>query len=51
MYTTYKEGDIHTHSNDEKFKSIHKDPVFKNRYIIFIYLNINNLHLKPSFKT
>ena len=49
-YTTYKEGDSQTLSNYEIFKSIVKDAVKYNRNKIHIYLNINNLHFKPSLK-
>ena len=36
--------------NDAFFKSILKDAVKDNRYIICIHLNKNNLNFKPSFK-
>ena len=50
MYTIYKEGDSQTLRNDENFKYIHRDSFKYNRYIICIYLNIPNLHFKPSLK-
>ena len=50
MYTTYKEGDNNTLSNYDDFKSILKAAVKDNRYKFFIYLNINSLHFKTSFK-
>ena len=50
MYTTDKGGDCQTLRKDENFKSNLKDSVKDNRDRINIYLNINNLHLKPSFK-
>ena len=50
MYSTYKEGDIHTLRNDENLKSALNNAVKGNRDITCIYLNINNLHFKTSFK-
>ena len=50
MYTTDKGDVIQTFRNDAIFKYILKDGVKDNRDIIQIYLNINNLHLKYSFK-
>ena len=50
MYTTYKEGDSWTLRNNENFKSIIKDAAKDNIYRIHIYLNINNINFKPSFK-
>ena len=50
VYKTENEGDIHTLRNDCNFKYIQKYAVKYNRYIICIYLNINNIHLKLSFK-
>ena len=50
MYTTYNEVDSQNLSNDEDFNSILKDLVKYNIDIICIYLNINNIHFKPSFK-
>ena len=50
MYTLDKEGDSQTLKNDENFKSMLKDSVKYNIYRINMYLNINNLHFKPSSK-
>ena len=52
MYTTDKEGDSQTLRNDGNFKSILKlkDAFKDNIDRIHIYLNINNLNFKPSFK-
>ena len=50
MYTTYKEGYSQTLRNDEKSKYILKSSIKYNIYRIYIYLNINNLYFKPSFK-
>ena len=50
MYTTDKKGDSQTLSNYENFISIFNYEVKYNRDRIRIYLNINNIHFKPSFK-
>ena len=50
MHTTDKEGDIYTLRNYENFKYILNNSVNDNKDRICIYLNINNLHFKPSFK-
>ena len=50
IYTIDKEVDIQTLSNDENFKSILKYAVKENIDRIQIYLSINNLHFKSSFK-
>ena len=49
-YTMEKDSDSQTLKNDENFKSMLKDSVKYNIYRINIYLNINNLHFKTSFK-
>ena len=51
MYTKDKEGAIQTLSNDENFKPILKYSAKDYIDRINIYLNINNLHFKPSSKT
>ena len=50
MYKTYKGFDSQTLRNDENFKLIIKDAVKDNIDRICIYLNINILHFKTSFK-
>ena len=50
LYTTDKEVDSQTLSNDEIFKSVLNDAVKDNRDRNRIYLNINNLHFRLSFK-
>ena len=50
MYTTYKYGDNQTLRNDDNFKSDLKAAIKDNRYIIWIKLNIKNIHFKPLFK-
>ena len=50
MYITYKEDENQNLSNDENFKSIRKDSFKDNIYRIHMYLNINNLQFKHSFK-
>ena len=50
MYTMEKEGDSKTINNDKNLKSIIKDSVKDNRDRLRIYLNIINMHFKPSFR-
>ena len=50
MYTTDKVGFICTIRNDQNFKSTLQNSVKNNRYIICIYLKINNLYFTPSLK-
>ena len=50
MYTTDNQCNSQTLRNDDNFKSTPKDAVKDNRYRIHIYLNINNMHFKTSFK-
>ena len=50
MYTTENKYDSQTLRNYENFIPILNDAVKDNVYRIHIYININNLHFKPSFK-
>ena len=49
MYKIEKEGDSQTLRNYENFEFIINYSFKDNRDFICIYLNINNLHFKPSF--
>ena len=50
VYKMDKEGDSQTLRNEVIFKSTPKAAVKDNRYRIFVYLNINNLHFKHPLK-
>ena len=50
MDTTEKEDDIQTLMNDDSLKSTLNNAVKDYRDRFSIYLNINNLHFKTSFK-
>ena len=50
MDTTEKEGDSQTLRNDDTLKSTLNNAVKDYRDRFSIYLNINNLHFKISFK-